>query len=142
MAIEIKINPIDFELSTAIGIDLPMMSSAGSQFQQNYFSIDQALANAKNLLLTNRGERIMQPRLGCNLDSILFQNITEDLVDDIESFIKTNFNYWLPYIVINKLLVTPSEDQNSIYLSLTISLSGNTVDTRSITLEILNNSNI
>ena len=57
-------------------------------------------------------------------------------------FLKTNFNYWLPYIVINKLLVTPSEDQNSIYLSLTISLSGNTVDTRSITLEILNNSNI
>ena len=142
MAIEIKINPIDFELSTAIGIDLPMMSSAGSQFQQNYFSIDQALANAKNLLLTNRGERIMQPNLGCNLDNLLFQNITEDLIADTESFIKTSFNYWLPYIFINKLLVTPSEDQNSIYISLTISLTGNTIDTRSITLEILNNPNI
>ena len=91
MAVEIKINPIDFELSTAIGIDLPMMASVGGLFQQNYFSLDQAVANAKNLLLTNKGERIMQPNLGCDLNSILFENITEDLVNSVESNIRNNF---------------------------------------------------
>ena len=137
MAIEIKINPIDFEPSTAIGIDLPMMSNAGGLFQQNYFSLDQAVANAKNLLLTNKGERVMQPNLGCDLNKILFENITDDLVASIESTIRSSFNYWLPYIFINELLVIPSEDQNRIYLKLTISLNGNPIDTRSIQLEIV-----
>ena len=137
MAIEIKINPIDFEPSTAIGIDLPMMSNAGGLFQQNYFSLDQAVANAKNLLLTNKGERVMQPNLGCDLNKILFENITDDLVASIESTIRSSFNYWLPYIFINELLVMPSEDQNRIYLKLTISLNGNPIDTRSIQLEIV-----
>jgi phage baseplate assembly protein W len=142
MAVEIKINPIDFELSTAIGIDLPMMGSVGGLFQQTYFSIDQALANARNLLLTNKGERIMQPTLGCDLSNILFENITEDLVTSIESNVRSSFNYWLPYIFINELLVTPNEDQNRINLKMTISLNNNATDTRSIQLEILNNSNI
>jgi len=114
----------------------------GGLFQQTYFSIDQALANARNLLLTNKGERIMQPNLGCDLSNILFENITEDLVTSIESNIRSSFNYWLPYIFINELLVTPNEDQNRINLKMTISLNNNATDTRSIQLEILNNSNI
>jgi phage baseplate assembly protein W len=137
MAIEIKINPLDFELDVAIGIDLPMISS-GAAFKSNYTTLDQAVANAKNLLLTNKGERIMQPDFGCNLNNTLFENITSDLVQDLDSNIRSSFNYWLPYIFINELLITPDEDQNKIYLKLIISLEGNKFDTRSIQLEIQN----
>lgn len=139
MAIEIKIHPLDFEPDVAIGIDLPMNSPKGSAFKLTYTTLDQAVANAKNLLLTNKGERIMQPDFGCNLRSTIFQNIVEETALQIEDLIRSNFNYWLPYIFINELVVTPKEDENRLLISITISLEGNKFDTRSIQLEILNN---
>jgi phage baseplate assembly protein W len=138
MAIEIKIHPLDFEPDIAIGIDLPMMAGAGAAFKLNYTTLDQAVANAKNLLLTNRGERIMQPDFGCDLRNTLFENITDDLYTKLEDRIRSNFDYWLPYIFINELLIVPGEDQNRIYITLIISLEGNKFDTRSIQLEVNN----
>jgi phage baseplate assembly protein W len=138
MAIEIQIHPLDFEPDVAIGIDLPMMAGTGAAFKLNYTTLDQAVANAKNLILTNRGERIMQPDFGCDLRNTLFENITEDIITTLEDRIKSNFDYWLPYIFINELSIIPSEDQNRIHIFLTISLEGNKFDTRSIQLEIMN----
>ena len=139
MAIEIKIHPLDFEPDVAIGIDLPMIAGVGAAFKLNYTTLDQAVSNAKNLLLTNKGERIMQPDFGCDLRASLFQNITDELVVQIDQTIRESFNYWLPYIFINELLVVPYPDANRIDLTLTISLEGNKFDTRSIQLEILTN---
>lgn len=138
MAVEIKIHPLDFEPDVAIGIDLPMMAGTGAAFKLNYTTLDQAVANAKNLLLTNRGERIMQPDFGCDLRNTLFESIAEDLITKLEDRIKSNFDYWLPYIFINELSIVPGEDQNRIYVTLTISLEGNKFDTRSIQLEVIN----
>lgn len=139
MAIEIKINPIDFELDVAIGIDLPMMGSKGSAFKQNYLTIDQSLANVKNLLLTNKGERVMQPDLGCDLKNILFENITEDLLDTIDNTIRNSISFWLPYIFINKLTATADESNNHINISLAVSLIDNIQDTRAIQITITDN---
>ena len=88
MAVEIKINPLDFEKNVAIGVDLPMIAGSGATFKLNYMSLDQAVANAKNLLLTNKGERIMQPNFGCDLTKALFENITEDLTISIQETIR------------------------------------------------------
>ena len=138
MAIEIKINPIDFEPDIAVGIDLPLVSDTQGVFKLNYTTLDQALANAKNLLLTNKGERVMQPEFGCNLQRILFENLTEELTLDVETLIRAEFEYWLPYIFINELQVIPYEDNNRMQINLTISLEGNKFDTRSVQLEITN----
>ena len=139
MAIELKIHPLDFEQDVAIGIDLPMMTSVGSNFQLNYMTIDQAVANAKNLLLTNKGERIMQPDLGCDLRRLVFENITDSLIDGARELIISNFDYWLPYIFINELSIDYIEDENRVTIKMVISLQGNQFDTRSIQLEIQNN---
>lgn len=138
MAIEIRVNPLDFEPDIAIGIDLPMLNSVGSDFRLNYTTLDQAYANARNLLLTNRGERIMQPDFGCNLQNSLFEQLTEDMVDDLEEGIRSQFNFWLPYIAINELKLTPSVDNQYLKIELTISLKGNELDTRPIQLELTN----
>ena len=137
MAIEIKINPIDLQPDTAVGIDLPMMAGTGATFKLNYTTLDQAIANAKNLLLTNKGERIMQPEFGCDLRNTLFENITTDLVETVEDRIRSNFNYWLPYIFINTLNIVPYEDVNRIDIKLVLSLMNNKFDTRSIQLQIV-----
>ncbi len=138
MAIEVQINPLDFEPDVAIGLDLPLVGSNGATFKLNYLSIDQAIANAKNLLLTNKGERVMQPEFGCDLRKVVFDNITEEMVNKIDLTIRQAFSFWLPYVFINELMVEPSEDNNRVNITLSISLVGNEVDTRSIQLEIIN----
>lgn len=137
MAIEIKKPILDTELNVAIGLDLPTNSKQGSLFEMNYLTLDQAVANAKNLLLTNHGERPMLPSFGCNLRGVLFDNATEDLLETIEDTIKENFQIWLPYIFINELVVdAPDLSPNRVNISLSISLVGNEFDTRSIQLEL------
>jgi len=138
MATEVRIDPIDFEPNTAIGIDLPMNTSTGTSFKLNYLSLDQAAANAKNLLQTNRGERVMQPEFGCNLRNLVFQNTTDDLLVEVGGVIRDSFQYWLPYIFINTLDINNNVESNRINLVLEISLIGNQLDTKSIQLEIIN----
>ena len=83
MAVEIRRPALDFLKDVAIGIDLPMSSFQGSSFALNYLTLDQAVANAKNLLLTNHGERPMLPLFGCNLRRVLFENLgADDLLVD------------------------------------------------------------
>jgi len=137
MAIPVQRPIIDNQSNIAIGLDLPTNSNQGSLFKMNYLTIDQALANAKNLIYTNHGERPMHPYFGCNLRAQLFENATEDLIDNIGNTIEENFKIWLPYIFINELLVEESElYSNRVNIRLVISLQNNQIDTRSIVLEV------
>ena len=141
MAIEINKPALDFETDVAIGIDLPMNGRAGSTFQLNYASIDQAVANAKNLLLTNHGERPMRPNFGCNLRGVLFDNATDEFIEEVEETIRDNFQVQLPYINIQNLTVSRSDtNPNLIGITLKINLVGNEFDTRQIDV-ILENDN-
>ena len=135
MAIEIRRPALDFQKDIPIGIDLPMSSYQGSSFALNYTTLDQAVANAKNLLLTNHGERPMRPLFGCNLRRVLFENIGADnlLVESIRGVILDSFEIQLPYINVADLRVLQSEtNPNQIKIQLTISLIGNQFDTRQI----------
>jgi|TARA_R110000803_G_scaffold1756_2_gene5719 uncharacterized protein len=135
MAIEIKIPTLDFEKNVAIGLDIPLGDYNGSGFVLNYTTLDQAVANAKVLLLTNHGERPMRPTFGCNLRNTLFENIGEDLTTTINEVIVDNFELYLPYIKINELLVDmPISEPNRISISMSISLKGNETQTRQINL--------
>jgi phage baseplate assembly protein W len=139
MAVEIRQPALDFENDVAIGIDLPMGSYVGSQFRLNYITINQAVANAKNLLLTNHGERPMRPSWGCNLRGVLFENSTDELVEAIDDTIQTNFEVQLPYINIADLQVARSQtNPNQINISLSINLIGNQFDTRQIDVTLDN----
>jgi len=119
-----------------LGIDLPMNPSRGSNFKLNYSTIDQAKANLVNLLLTNKGERLMQPSFGCDIKKILFDPMTEDIDEDIKSVISDSIAEWLPYIYINQLQIDVNYDANKVTIGLVVSLVNNKIDTRSIQLEI------
>lgn len=136
MAYIIQVNPIDLERNVALGLDLPLTGERGATFKQNYFTMDQAEANAKNLLLTEPGERVMLPEFGCGLKKTLFENLTAETLRTLEMRIKNSFQTFLPYIFIQKLELTPDADRNTLYVKLDISLSESDFDTRSILLEV------
>lgn len=145
MPTDIVTNRLDSSEIVGIGIDLPLMSGNGSSFAINYTTMDQAEANAKNLLLTNKGERVMQPNFGCDLYRAIYENITEVLIDAMDDRIREQFALWLPYININELIIEPNfEDNgaaNKLFVQMVISLKKNLFDTRSIQLTISQNAN-
>ncbi len=68
--------------------------------------------NFKNLVMTNPGERIMEPDFGVGLHGILFEHMTGDLFGDVVSKIKEQVGIYIPAININSIdFITSDEDQ-------------------------------
>lgn len=136
MARIINIDPIDLQPDVAVGISLPIASKYGKIFVQTYTTLEQAKTNFINLVLTNEGERIMQPDFGCSIKRKLFEPITESFGSDIEKIIRTKAAYWLPYITIVSLDVNVLTDDHLISINITIALNGNLFKTETVTFNL------
>ena len=55
----------------AIGITLPIQIG-NTAFNQSFTTKQQVSSNIKNLLLTKKGERLLQPNFGSGLQELLF----------------------------------------------------------------------
>ena len=111
--------PINETPDQAIGVSLPFNKSAnqrlvstnyasgslsaGSVFAQTFTTDEQAISNLKNLLLTRKGERIMQPNFGTNIYASLFEANTEGLVNNVKTSLRDDIEFWLPYIILDKI---------------------------------------
>jgi len=136
MAYIIQVNPIDLEKNIALGIDLQFSDKVGSVYRQNYTSKEQALSNAKNLLLTEPGERVMLPNFGCGLRRTLFEQLSKESLDALDARIRGSFQNFLPEIFIEELTLTPEYDRNRLFVKLSISLQQSGIDTQTILLEV------
>jgi phage baseplate assembly protein W len=111
----------------AIGITLPLQIG-NTAFNQSFKTIDQVRTNIKNLLLTKRKERVMQPDLGSGLQELLFDFNDDFLGDKIEEVITNSMEKWLPYVTIEQIDVRQTnqlKDTNNVEISLTFSITNN-----------------
>ena len=106
---EFNLEPLDFEKDISLGLDLPFSERSGKLFTLNYLSIDQAVVNLKNLVLTLKGERVMHPNFGTNIRRYLFEPNLQSLRDEVGRDIEEAIKFWLPYINISNLEVTIPE---------------------------------
>ena len=118
---EFRFDPIDSEKDTAVGIGLPFSGLRGL-FHLNYTTEDQALANLKNLILTRKGERYMQPQFGWSGWDLLFDQNTPDLIEKLELSFQTDVSYWLPYIIIDNVKIDQIEDTGGHGVSITVDI--------------------
>ncbi len=135
---------IDDNEDIAIGLTLPLNGRDGGAFDLTFLSIDAAVTNVKNLLLTRKGERLNHPQFGTNLQDYLFEPNFESLREKVGTEIRDAVELWLPYIVINELEVSvPKPNQSGlidpfhgIQCRLVIGLINNTINEEEIVIEI------
>ena len=101
---------LDLDPEVTIGLGLPMQyDDVNGFFPGHSTTLSQAGSNLRNLLLTNKGERVGQPTFGADLLLVLFEPMSENLLDRLEDSINEAISEWLPYISINLLEVEPAE---------------------------------
>ncbi len=138
------INPIDLNQDRAIGILLPFggntnssegydssptdsnlggtppVNSGNSLFKLSYLTKDQVISNVRNLILTNKGERPMNPEFGTNIYSLLFEQNTVDLEPKIRESIQKAFDKYMPLAKIEFLEINQGEHKIHIALGFSV----------------------
>jgi phage baseplate assembly protein W len=113
MALDIKkINPLDRQPRKAIGVDLPF--SGDGVFNSTYQTKDALKVNLINYLLTNRGERPLNPSFGAGIRGLLFENINREELEDIKENISDNITAFFPTIIPTVIEVISDPDTNLI----------------------------
>jgi|13_taG_2_1085334.scaffolds.fasta_scaffold00233_7 phage baseplate assembly protein W len=136
---EFSINPLDLKRNKAVGVLLPLGGSP--LFKLSYTTEEQAISNLKNLILTRKGERHLQPTFGSDVYSLLFEQMTEDLADDLESSLRDDIKFWLPYIIIDSIRVITNEDNNRVNINLVVKVTDRGANTK-ITILVSEQGNI
>jgi phage baseplate assembly protein W len=67
-----------------------------------------------NFLLTDKGERVLNPDFGIGLRSLLFEQATQDTKDQIDYLIRKGIADWFPELVVNTLTITTTPDTNTV----------------------------
>lgn len=79
------------------------------QFDQQAASVsmisdEEDIRSSLEILLSTRpGERVMQPRYGCNLDELLFEPLTTTFKTYMKDLVATAILYFEPRIEVNKI---------------------------------------
>ncbi|CAL1517152.1 GPW/gp25 family protein [Chitinophaga sp. MM2321] len=70
------------------------------------------------LLSTALGERIMQPKYGCSLEDLLFDNLDTTLKTEMQNRIEKAILYFEPRIDVNKVDIVPGDDNAGLFILL------------------------
>jgi len=118
----------------AIGITLPIQIG-NTAFNQSFKTVDQVRSNIKNLLLTKKYERLMQPEFGSGLQELLFEINDEEFADKLENTIIDTMAIWLPYVTVENIDINQSNElknSNSVEVSISFRV-GDTANLETVT---------
>jgi phage baseplate assembly protein W len=116
----VNINPLDLQPSKGVGIKIPFDGPTGLNI--TYTTKDAIKSNILNFFLTGKRERIMNPNFGAGIREQLFEQITNNTVENIEDIITFGLNDYFPQIQLTNLNVTASPDQNLIQIYFSYSI--------------------
>ena len=119
-----RVNPLDLQPNVAVGVGLPFNSPA--VFKSTLSTKDQTRYNIINFVLTNKGERIENPTFGSDIKKFLFEFITDNNLNAIETLLGKELGNFFPEITLVSIDATSSYDNNTVdvQISYKMTLSG------------------
>jgi phage baseplate assembly protein W len=97
-----------------IGITLPIRLGNTGMFEQSIDTITQTRSNFRNLILTKKGERLVQTTFGCDIWRILFEPMTEDTLESARFSVEQAVDDWLPFIELIDFDISSDENRAKI----------------------------
>tara|TARA_B100000575_G_C22956246_1_gene552804 strand:- start:451 stop:870 length:420 start_codon:yes stop_codon:yes gene_type:complete len=129
----------DLNEDTYIGLELPLTHTQEGYFRRTKTALEQAKSNIRNLLLTNKGERLGNPTFGTNLLSLVFTQENTDLEARVEEEIRAAMSEFLPFINIVSIETNFSEENMSTAIvNLRFTLNVDTTSEENLTLDFSN----
>ena len=125
-----------------IGVELPFRRSDSKEgyFASTTTTIEAVKNNIKNLVQTNKGERFMQPELGLNLRSYMFEQVTDEIIINIQNDIVDTFKIWLPFVEIQDIQVSANETdaigRNKLSVNIVFNITKDPTSLESVQVEI------
>lgn len=116
-----RINPLDLQPRKAVGVSLPFDGRA--VFHSTYTSKDATKANLINFFLTGKNERVFNVDFGAGLRNELFENITPEKIEQLRLNITENLRLYFPRVIVSRLELTATPDQNTITFALNYSVA-------------------
>ena len=123
-----RYQPINLFPDRTIGIKLPFnravngrnstseytntTGGGGTLFTMSKTTEEQSTSNLINLVMTEVGERYMQPEFGTTLRHTLFKQNTEDLVSAVDDSLRSAIARWVPYIELVDLNISRNVDRH------------------------------
>jgi phage baseplate assembly protein W len=98
--------------------------------------VDSVKRSIKNLILTNRYERILDPAIGGNIRDLLFEPMNSMTTSVLEDYVTDTVKNYEPRAILDKVVANPDYDNNS--YEITIQFRVNSVEqpqTLAVTLE-------
>jgi len=121
----------------------PRYGEDRSELGKDYFSYffptqtaDRIKINLINYLLTNKKERVFNPNFGADLRALLFENIEDNTLDNLQERIQNDTRRFFPMVNIREVQFEKLTDNNTINFSLTYDIPTlDVLDTLNITLQ-------
>ena len=85
---------------------------------KNVYNADSVKQSIFTILQTRKGERVMRPQFGTNLNQMLFEHMNTDTADDIRYEVFSAISEWEDRVEINSLAVTPIPDDHVYIITL------------------------
>jgi len=134
MAYNLKqINVLDLRPSTGIGVALPFNTPA--VFQTVYTTKEQLKYNIINFLLTDKRERIFNPSFGAGIREKVFEQITAETIDALDSQIRSGIQQYFPNVIITELTFGGKPDENLLTIQFSYTIK-NTGESDNVTISL------
>tara|TARA_Y100001972_G_C7619735_1_gene310775 strand:- start:136 stop:546 length:411 start_codon:yes stop_codon:yes gene_type:complete len=112
---------------------LPLSRGKNLDYEYHGTVVDVVKQNLKNILLTNPGERVMDPDFGVGVSRFLFE-VKGTFEDILRDRVYRQISKYAPYVQLEDVEITGEED-NSVFVLLKYSIDGlNLTDTLSTTV--------
>jgi phage baseplate assembly protein W len=134
MAYNIRnINVLDLRPSTGIGVSLPFSNPA--VFETVYNTKEQIKYNLINFLLTDPRERIFNPSFGAGIRNSLFEQITAETTDNLDTLIRSGVESYFPNVIVTALTFGADPNNNTLTINFSYTIR-NTRESDNIILSI------
>ena len=102
-----------------MGVAFPMQDGVGGYVAQNE-NLRSLRDCVMQLILTNRGARVMRPDYGTDLRASVFEPLTPDMIDTLRAQILEVISKYEPRVIVKRVALTPDFERHTLKVELYI----------------------